>query len=86
MDIYAACTGKTDEQITAEFDGRGYGDFKTAVGEAVIAMLEPIQQRYKQYLEDKTYLAEKSKEGAMAAERIARRTIEKVYKKVGLPR
>lgn len=86
MDIYAACTGKTDEQIVAEFDGRGYGDFKTAVGESVIAMLEPIQQRYKQYLEDKTYLADKAKEGAEAASRIARRTIEKVYKKVGLPR
>lgn len=86
MDIYGACTGKTDDQIIAEFDGRGYGDFKTAVGESVVAMLEPIQQRYKELIGDKKYLAQCAEQGAENASKLARRTIEKVYKKVGLPR
>ena len=86
MEIYSACTGKTYEQIEDEFRGRGYGDFKTAVGEAVVAVLEPIQIRYKELISDKKHLDELAQAGASSAERIARRTIEKVYKKVGLVR
>ncbi|MBQ4312930.1 MAG: tryptophan--tRNA ligase [Clostridia bacterium] len=86
MDIYSATTGKTDEEIVAEFEGKGYGDFKTAVGEAVVAMLEPIQKRYKELIADRGYLNNCAAEDAEKAARIASRTIEKVYKKVGLPR
>ena len=86
MEIYSACTGKNYEQIEDEFRGMGYGDFKTAVGEAVVAQLEPIQIRYKELIADRKYLEELAKKGAESAERIARRTIEKVYKKVGLVR
>ena len=86
MEIYSACTGKNYEQIEDEFRGKGYGDFKTAVGESVVAVLEPIQIRYKELLSDKKHLEELARNGAASAERIARRTIEKVYKKVGLVR
>ena len=86
MEIYSACTGKNYEQIEDEFRGKGYGDFKTAVGEAVVAVLEPIQIRYRELTADRKYLDELARSGAASAERIARRTIEKVYKKVGLVR
>lgn len=86
IEIYSACTGLTFEQIEDEFRGKGYGDFKTAVGEAVVAQLEPIQERYKQLIKDKKYLDELAQKGAESAARIAKRTIDKVYKKVGLVR
>ena len=86
MEIYSACTGKTYEQIEDEFRGKGYGDFKSAVGEAVVASLEPIQIIYKELISDKKYLDELAQKGAANAERLAKRTIEKVYKKVGLVR
>lgn len=86
MEIYSACTGLSFEQIEKDFDGKGYGDFKVAVGEAVISVLEPIQKRYKEFLTDKVYLEQKAKEGAEKAAYLAERTIRKVYKKVGLPR
>ena len=86
MEIFSACTGKSYEQIEDEFRGKGYGDFKTAVGEAVVEVLEPIQVRYKELLSDRKYLDELAQRGAASAEKIARRTIEKVYKKVGLVR
>lgn len=86
MEIYSACTGLNFEQIEDEFRGKGYGDFKTAVGEAVVAQLEPIQVRYKELLKDKKYLDELAQKGAESASKIAKRTIDKVYKKVGLVR
>lgn len=85
MEIYSACTGLSYEQIEHDFDGKGYGDFKTAVGESVVAVLEPIQKRYKELLADKAQLEALAKEGAEKAAYIASRTINKVYKKVGLP-
>ena len=46
IDIYSACTGKTPEQVEAEFAGKGYGEFKMAVGEAVVDVLKPLQDRF----------------------------------------
>ena len=83
MSIYALCTGKTMEEIEREFDGKGYGDFKPAVAEAVIAELAPIQQRYRELLADRAYLEKCFAENAPRAEAIARRTLRKVMKKVG---
>lgn len=83
MSIYNALTGKTFEEIEAEFAGKGYGDFKTAVGEAVIAELLPIQQEHARLMADKGYLEQCYREGAQRAASLARRTLEKVYKKVG---
>ena len=81
--IYSAITGKTPEEITAEFDGRGYGDFKLAVGEAVVEELRPIRERYEAIIKDKKALEELYKEGAKKAEHTAIRTLSKAMKKVG---
>lgn len=87
MTIYSCCTGKSFEQIEAEFEGKGYGDFKTAVGEAVVAELAPVQEKYKQLISEKAYLEQCMKNGAEIAAKISQRTLDKVMKKVGfLPR
>ena len=83
MGIYSCITGKSYDEIEKEFEGRGYGDFKTAVGEAVIKELEPIQARYNELIKDKAYLEKCYSEAAPRAEAIARRTLQKVMKKVG---
>lgn len=84
MSIYASVTGKSFEDIEAEFEGKGYGDFKKAVGEAVVETLRPIQEKHKELMANKDYLNEIMKSGAEAAGRLANRTLRKVYKKVGL--
>ncbi len=83
MTIYSCVTGKSYEQIESEFAGKGYGDFKTAVGEAVVAELEPVQKRYNEFMKDKAYLKEKWTQGADLAQRVSQRTLDKVMKKVG---
>ncbi|MBP1569820.1 MAG: tryptophan--tRNA ligase, partial [Oscillospiraceae bacterium] len=69
--------------IQRDFEGKGYGDFKQAVGEAVAEHLAPIRDNYSRYLSEKTYLEDCYRKGAEQAERIAQRTIDKMYKKVG---
>lgn len=83
MSIYSSVTGKTFEEIENDFSGKGYGDFKLAVGEAVAEALRPVQERYQAYMQDKAYLEACYRQGAQKAEQITRRTLEKVYKKVG---
>ena len=83
MSIYSAVTGLSFEQIEHDFDGKGYGDFKTAVGEAVIAELSPIRKRYEEYLKDKKYIEECYRKSDEFAIRISSRTVEKVMKKIG---
>ena len=83
MGIYSCITGKSYDEIEKEFEGRGYGDFKTAVGETVVKELEPIQARYNELIKDKAYLEKCYSEAAPRAEAIARRTLQKVMKKVG---
>ena len=84
LSIYCAFTDKTLEQAESEFEGKGYGDFKIAVGQAVADKIEPIRQEKNRLLTDKAYIDEVLKNGAERAERIAYKTINKVYKKVGL--
>ena len=87
MQIYAAATGKSLEDIEAEFDGQGYGIFKETVGEAVVELLRPFREETQRLLADKAYLEGVYRQGAERASRIAGRTLSKVYKKVGfLPR
>lgn len=81
--IYSAVTGKTAEEVEREFAGKGYGDFKTAVGEAVVEELRPIRERYETFIADKKQLEDIYKEGALRAGAVARRTASKVMKKVG---
>jgi len=83
MGIYAAITGKSYEEIEREFDGRGYGAFKPAVGEAVVETLSPIREEAKRILADKAYLEGVYKQGAEKASYIAGKTLRKVYKKIG---
>ncbi len=83
MTIYSAVTGDSFEKIEADFAGKGYGDFKTAVGEAVVAELEPVQKKYKEYMADKAYLQEQWTKGAEIAQRVSQRTLDKAMKKIG---
>ncbi len=83
MSIYSAATDRTYEQIEAEFAGRGYGDFKKTVGEAVVEMLRPIREEATRLLSDKAYLQKVCAEGAEKASYVAEKTLRKVYKKVG---
>ena len=83
MEIYSCVTGLSYEQIEKDFAGKGYGDFKTAVGEAVVEHLRPIQEKYGEYIKNKDYLEQCYADGAEKAARIAGRTLRKVMKKVG---
>ncbi len=83
MQIYAATTGKSFEEIEREFDGQGYGKFKPAVGEAVVEMLRPIQEEARRIMADKAYLESVYRSGAEKASYVAEKTLRKVYKKVG---
>ncbi|MCQ2452412.1 MAG: tryptophan--tRNA ligase [Oscillospiraceae bacterium] len=83
MQIYSVATGKTFEQIENEFVGKGYGDFKTAVGESVVEMLRPIREEATRLMSDKAYLEGIYKEGAERAAYAANKTLRKVQKKVG---
>lgn len=83
MTIYAACTGRTYEQIEQEFAGCGYGKFKPAVGEAVVETLRPIREETNRLLKDKAYLESVYRNGAEKASFVAEKTLRKVYKKVG---
>lgn len=84
MDIYGCVTGKTNDEITAEFAGKGYGDFKLAVGETVADELAPLQKRYEELLKDKAYIENCIKENDAKAAYFANKTLRKVHKKIGL--
>lgn len=83
IEIYAAVTGKSMEQVEQEFAGQGYGVFKPAVGEAVVETLRPIREETERLLADKGYLESLYRQGAEKAASIANRTLRKVHKKVG---
>ena len=85
ISIYCACTGKTPEEVVREFDGRGYGEFKPAVGEAVISVLKPLQERVAELTRDKAYIDSVIKNNAEKADYVANKTLRKVQKKVGFP-
>lgn len=83
ISIYSCVTGKTPEEIANEFDGKGYGVFKTAVGEAVVEELRPIRENFERIIKDKGELENIYREGAEKARYIATRTLSKAMKKVG---
>ena len=85
IDIYSACTGKTPAEVVREFEGRGYGDFKMAVGESVISVLKPLQDRVKELEKDKSYIDSVIKNNSEKAQYFANKTLRKVQKKVGFP-
>ena len=83
LTIYSCFSGKTIEEAEREFDGKGYGDFKTAVGQVCCDKLIPVQQEYQRILADKAYLEEVMKKGADEASYYARKTLSKVRRKLG---
>ena len=83
MSIYSCITGMTNEQIETQFSGKGYGDFKVAVAEAVIEELRPIQQKYNELMNDRAYLKQCYTEGAQKARNISHRVLDKAMKKIG---
>ncbi len=84
LTIYSLFSGKTIDEAEKEFDGKGYGDFKIAVGETVASVIEPITAEKNRMLKDKGYLESVLKKGAETADYLASKMLRKVYKKVGL--
>lgn len=83
IQIYALATGKTTQEVMQAFAGKGYGDFKPAVGEAVVELLRPIRERTEDLLRNKDYLEQVYTQGAQKASYLARKTLDKVYRKLG---
>lgn len=85
IEIYGIATGKTIAETEKEFEGKGYGDFKMATGEAVASMLKPIQDRYNELHKDKAYIDSIIKNNGEKAAYYANKTLRKVQKKIGFP-
>jgi tryptophanyl-tRNA synthetase len=85
IEIYGVATGKSIPEIEKEFEGKGYGDFKLAVGESVATMLKPIQDRFEVLNKDKAYIDAIIKNNAEKASYAANKTLRKVQKKIGFP-
>ena len=85
IDIYCACVGKTPDEAVKEFEGRGYGELKMAVGEAVVSVLKPLQDEVARLEKDKAYLDSIIKENGEKASYYANKTLRKVQRKVGFP-
>lgn len=81
--IMAAVTGKSIEAVAQEYSSQGYGTFKNDVAEAVVEMIKPVRTEYDKIIQDKEYLSKICEEGVQKAYSISRRTMNKVYKKVG---
>lgn len=84
LTILSAVTGRPVPELEAEFAGQGYGKFKAAVADAVVAKLEPISRRHAELLKDRAYLEGVLKRGAEAAQKRAYRVLAKAYKRAGL--
>lgn len=83
MSIYSSVTGKSFDEIEREFEGKGYGAFKPAVGDAVIEALRPAREEAERIMTDKAYLQQMYTEGAQKASYVAGRNLRKVYKRLG---
>lgn len=84
LTIYQSLTGQTNEEIEREFKGKGYGDLKRSVADAIDVLLEPLQARYNEIVQETNYLDRVLEEGALKASEVAASTLEKVKEQVGL--
>ena len=84
LTIHSALSGKSVSDLESEFSGKGYGDFKAAVAEVVIAKLEPISKRTNELMDDPAELSRILEEGASKADKIARKTLLATYSALGL--
>ena len=85
IDIYSACTNKAPQDVVREFEGKGYGEFKMAVGESVVSVLKPLQEEVARLEKDKAYIDAIIKNNAEKANYYATKTLRKVQRKVGFP-
>ena len=85
IDIYCACLNKTSQEAVKEFEGKGYGELKMAVGEAVVSVLKPLQDEVARLEKEKAYLDSIIKENGEKAKYFANKTLRKVQRKVGFP-
>ena len=83
LSIYSIATGESIEDAVNRFSSTGYGEFKVKTAEAVIEMLRPVRERYEDISKNKDYIESVYKNGADIAGRVAQRTLDKVYKKIG---
>ena len=85
IESYCACMGNTPDEAVKEFEGKGYGELKMAVGEAVVSVLKPLQEEVARLEKDKGYIDSIIKENAEKAQYFANKTLRKVQRKVGFP-
>ena len=86
IDIYSVASGETPEQIESRYDGSGYGQFKTDVGEAVIELLLPIQERYRELRADEDELRRLLAHGAEKARAVSAPVLDEIYTRMGFVR
>ncbi|MFM8191433.1 MAG: tryptophan--tRNA ligase [Candidatus Nanopelagicus sp.] len=84
LTIHSALSGKSIIELENDFSGKGYGDFKTAVAEVVIATLEPIAKRTNDLMADRSELIKILKSGAIKANQVASETLKAAYSAIGL--
>ncbi len=83
LSIYSTFTGKTTEEAVQTFSGMGYGHLKTAVADAVVAELTPVQEKYRRFAADKAHLNAIMLDGALKARNAAKKTMDAVYSRIG---
>jgi tryptophanyl-tRNA synthetase len=86
IDIMAVATGESPEAIERQFEGAGYGDFKSAVGEAVVELLAPVQERFGELRADAAELVRLLSVGADKAREASAPTLEAMYERMGFVR
>ena len=84
LQIHAATTGRSIDELEARFEGMGYGALKGELVDVVVAALDPVRTRYHELMQDKSYLQSVLQAGALHAQRRANRVLSKVYRKMGL--
>lgn len=83
VSIYSAISGLSPDEIVSKYESEGYAKFKNDTAELIVGELEPLQARFKNYMDDRTYLEEVYKKGAEKASKAAYRTLNKMYRKIG---
>jgi len=86
IDIYSVAAGETPDEIESRYDGSGYGQFKTDVGEAVVALLQPIQDRYRELRADEAELRRLLAHGAEKARTVSGPVLDQIYERMGFVR
>jgi tryptophanyl-tRNA synthetase len=86
IEILSVATGRTIPEVEAAYDGRGYGDLKTDVGEAVVELFRPVQERYAELRADDGELRRLLRLGADKARETAAPTLEQMYERMGFVR